>query len=782
MVVYQPASVTPTAVVAGIHPFQRTVDVVNEDGSPGAIEFRVDMINTTLAQSFDVDLAATMELPDGSLVQLPMGPGGQLSQPYHLPPNDFSFTSVVDPVGMTFAFPLDQLPGNQPVQEGTYHMEVQVFEGGALLYENEDVDFWVVDRSGKPFRDVTRSAGLDVVHLQGGNLPSAGNSLAVLDYQGDGLTDLFFTNPSGAETYLPVGANWPFPGGRNYLMRNDGGSFSDVTAAAGVAGLPSVASYGVTWGDLDRDGFLDVVVANREHQIYVYRNDGDGTFTDVADGSFGGATAIWHEVPRVGDYDADGDLDLYLADYMAVFDTTWQLVGWPNNLYRNESVEGIPDPLMPSFPAFTRLLPSSGVQSLGLTLASFFHDADRDGNLDLAVFNDFGGFGVGNELFLGDGAGNFTDVSAATGFEVHEWSMGAAAFDCDGDQDLDVYSTNLGRNSLLQNNGDGSYSQAIEGSGSEGDFLLEGPQADGINLSNNWGVVVWDYDKDRDLDLYVVGSDLETGEHVPIAEIHPDSTYENDGTGSFTLVSEALGLANAGRGRGCGALDYDLDGDLDIVVSNENEGAGLYRNDFTTANHHLAVRPVATRSAPGAFNTYFTVSAGGLTQVHELMAASAHGGQKDNSFWFGLGAETSATVVAEWPRGGSTTVFLADADQELLVHETVIEVNGAIQGSGQQGTAPLVRLLGPPGALAIGTLGQAVAPFPLPGGGFLDVIPLFTVAHTTFLGPTGEAVWDLGTLPASAVGKTGLLQMVILDLATFTVPVKSGVSTLTVTP
>ena len=194
------------------------------------------------------------------------------------------------------------------------------------------------------------------------------------------------------------------------------------------------------------------------------------------------------------------------------------------------------------------------------------------------------------------------------------------------------------------------------------------------------------------------------------------------------------------------------------------------------------MRPVATRSAPGAFNTYFTVSAGGLTQVHELMAASAHGGQKDNSFWFGLGAETSATVVAEWPRGGSTTVFLADADQELLVHETVIEVNGAIQGSGQQGTAPLVRLLGPPGALAIGTLGQAVAPFPLPGGGFLDVIPLFTVAHTTFLGPTGEAVWDLGTLPASAVGKTGLLQMVILDLATFTVPVKSGVSTLTVTP
>lgn len=781
-IVYQPQSVAPTAMVAGVHPVRRTVDVIDAAGASGRIEFLVDLINTTQGTTYNVDLEATVRLPDGSTVQLPMGGGANPSASYTVAPGDFSFTSVEDPVGMRFSFPLDQAPFPQPVQEGEYHMEVQVYEGPALVYEDEDVDFWVVDRAGKAYRDVTDLAGLDVVRLQGGNLPSSGNSVAVFDYNGDALPDLFFTNPSSANTFLPIGENWPYPGGTNWLMRNEGdGTFSDQSAAAGVEGNATTASYGATWGDIDRDGHLDLFVANRKRPPYVYHNQGDGTFIDRAQGSFGVNTPVWWEVPRFGDYDADGDLDVYMGAYMDQFATTWQLTGYANKCFRNELSEGIDDPLVPGFPKFTALDPSVGLESEGLALASFWVDHDRNGTLDLAVFNDFGGFTLPNQLFEGDGAGGFSDVSATTGFDVREFSMGAVAADLDGDLDLDFYSTNMGRNSLLENQG-GTYVQVIEGSGAEGDYLTDGPQADGLNLQTDWAVFAFDYDFDADVDLYVVGSDLETGEHMPIAEIHPDSVYRNDGGMQFARVTDDLGLGNAARGRGAAVIDFDGDGDQDIVVSNENEGVSLYRNDQTYTNHYLAVRPVTSRSAPGGFNSFLKLTAAGKTQVAELMAESTHGGQSDNVHWFGLGSATNASLEVEWQRGGSTTIFATGADAELVVHETVIEVEGEIDGSVQAGNAPSIVLHGRPGSFAFAAVSQGPGPFPLPGGGLLDIFPLFELSTAAFLDGSGQAVWPFATIPPSAAGLTAQMQMIELNLFTFKADAKSGISSLTILP
>jgi hypothetical protein len=783
-IVSQPAGVQPYDVVAGIHPTRRTVDVTTASGNTSAIEFLVDLINTTQAQAYSIDLRATMELPDGTLLQLPMGGPGKPSANYTVAPGDYSYTSVVDPVGMTFSFPLDQAPFPQPTQLGAYHMEVQVYDGAALLFEDEDIDFWVVDRSGKPFRDVTDLTGLDQVRFQGGNQPSAGNSIAAFDHDRDGLTDLFFSNPSGNTTYLPIGPSTPYPGGRNYLMQNRGdGTFQDVTLAAGVAGTPAIASYGVAYGDLDDDGFDELVVCNRSARPYVYKNRGDGSFTEVSKGSFGPlATSVWHEVPRLGDWDDDGDLDLYLGNYLKQWDYAWQSTGWGNRLYRNELVEGVSDPFEAGFPAFTLLPPASGANSSGLTLAAFFWDADRDGSLDIAVHNDFGGFVKSNKLFMGDGTGAFTDQSSPRGYDVREWSMGALAADLDGDGDLDSYSTNMGRNSLLVNDGSGHFAQGIEGTGSEGDLLSLGPHADGLNLDNNWSVLGFDHDKDGDVDLYVTGSDLFTGNQLPIADIHPDSFYENLGALAFQQRAGELGLNEAGRGRGAVLLDYDGDGDLDVVVSNENECVRLYRNDFVTANHHLAVRPVTSRSAPGGFNTFLRATAGGSEQVHELLASSMDGGQIEGVHWFGLGSATQATVVAEWTRGGSTTWFSLPADTEQVLHETVIEVNGAIDGTAQVGKPASLRLFGRPGAVVVAFFELVPGAFPLPGGGVTDVIPVLDLLHVAQLDASGESLWSLGAMPASASGKSYPVQMVEFDLATFTVPAKSGVSVLSVTP
>ncbi len=781
-IVYQPASVQPTDVVANIHPLQRTIDTVPVGGGVGALAFRIDLLNTTLATTMNVTLTATCKLPDGTVVALPMGGGGLPSKSYTIPAGDFSYTSVLDKPGMTFSFDLDQPPFPQPIQEGAYHVEVFLHSGPALIFFDEATDFEVVDRSGKAFRDVTHLSGLDSVDFQGGNLPAAGTCVAVFDYNGDGLQDLFFSNPVADEIFLAVGSNLAIPGGRNYLMQNNGdGTFSDVSAIAGVEGEMKEASYGVTWGDVDNDGDIDFFVANREHPPFFYRNNGDSTFTDVGHGSFGSATAAWWMAPRFGDIDADGDLDLYVGRYMEVFSSTWKLDGWENQLYRNELKEGGTDPLFPNFPLFTR--PPSATNSKGVTLGTFFMDPNRDGNLDLFVQNDFGAFSTSNQIFEGDGAFGFTDVTVAHGGDVREFSMGAATADFDGDGDLDLYSTNIGRNSLLLGDGLGNFTQGISGSGAEGDFLTLGPQADGEKLNDNWGAIAWDYDLDMATDLYVVGADLFTGYNMPIAEIHPDSVFRNDGTGHFTEEAENLGLNNAGRGRGGAAIDFDNDGDLDIVIACENEGPTLQRNDQVLTNHWIGLRPKTTRSAPGGFNTYFEVNAGGTQQIFELMAEVAHAGQGDNYHVFGLGGNLTAEVTAYWQRGGSTTLFNLAADSEKWIYETVIEIEGEIDGSIQEGNAPTVRLLGPPLSLGIAVLGDPSIPaaFPLPSGGTLDLWPNFSFLHVAFLDGTGVAPWPLPTIPVGFAGFTFDFQMVTFDVGLSNYDSKSGLSSLTVT-
>lgn len=781
---YQPSSVDPLKCIAGIHPTRRTIDVTDVSGNVGKIEFLVDMINTTTIDTQFVDLSATVRLPDATVVALPMGGVGVNVKQYVIPPGDFSFTSPIDPVGMTFSFPLDQPPFPAVVSQGEYHMEVEVRDTAtqALIYLDEDVDFWIDDNSGKDFRDVTDLAGLDVVHLQGGSLPSAGNSILVFDYNDDGLTDLFFTNPAGSSTYLAIGDDVDYPGGRNYLMRNEGdGTFTDQSMAAGVDGDMERAAYGACWGDVDLDGDLDMFVVNRDDDPYMYRNNGDGTFTDVAAGSFSTGTGWWMN-PRFGDIDDDGDYDLYVGRYLKAFDTTWASDAWADLIYRNEQVEGIADPLDPTFPAFSLV----DVGPKGMALATFFADFNRDGNLDVAVHNDFGHFVMGNVLLQGDGAFGFTDVSAATGYGVKEFSMGSGVGDFDNDGALDIYSSNIGRNSLLFGDGLGGFSQGIAGSGAEGVYTVDGPQANGSNLDDNWGVFVFDHDKDADTDVYVIGSDLFTGYNLPIAEIHPDAFYVNDGTGSFANMAHSLGLANAARGRGGAVLDYDLDGDLDVVISNENEGVTLSRNDHVTTNHHVAVRPVSSpnRSAPGAFNALLAVTSGGLEQVHELMTGCAHGTQQDNAYWFGVGANTSAEIVVEWPRGGSTKIFFADVDVETLVYERVFAIDGGTDASVQVGNQPTGTMHGRPGDLLVGVVGNPLFPgsFPLPGGGALDLVPFLPMLTVGFADSAGEAPFPLPVMGGGYVGLTLQFQLGVYDLVTGTVPAVSGLTSMTVTP
>ena len=781
---YNPAPVVTPDVVLEMHPVQRSVDVTDVSAQAGRIEFYVDLFNTTLSTPYDVFLTGTVTLPDLSTVALPMGGVGIDSADYSLPPGDPSFMSPVDPVGMLYSFALDLAPIPQPVQEGRYLVELAVDDGFGVL-DTASAAYWVSDRSAKPFRDVTDEAGLGHLHMQSGKAPIAGTAAAVFDYNDDGLTDLFFTNPGGPDSYIDLGPNYSYPGSANSLLENTGvATFVDVTVAAGVEGDPAVSSYGVAWGDVDADGDDDLFVANRHNATYVYRNNGDSTFTDVAASSFGGPNNRWNFVPRLADYDLDGDLDLYMGCYLKTFKSTWEGFGDANVLYRSEFVEGGLDPLAPGFPLFTTIL-GSGTNSVGNCLAAYFGDLDTDGLPDLAVHNDFGPFSLPNHLFGGTGTDVFTNESVSSGYGVPELSMGAASADFDGDLLPDAYSSSMGRNSLLLNQGGGVFLQAADGSGAEGSYVTEGPAAAGLSLSNDWGVAVWDYDLDADADLYVAGSQMFTGDHVMLTDLNPDSVFENDGSAQFTKRSEELGLANAAQGRSVLFFDLDGDGDLDVLTSNENESPTLMRNDLVSTNHYLTLEPVTRRSAPGGFNTVFEVISPVAHQRHEILAESSAGGQQLNSYTFGLGADTEARVEAHWPRGGSTVYFSVAADATVEVYESVIEINGEIHGIVPAGTAPAIRLTGPPEALLLAFVGHPSipGPVPIPGGGELEIFPFVPLIF--FFGPTdtdGEAAWPFATLSADLIGFEVEFQMVEYDFATGLMPAKSGVSTLTIVP
>ena len=225
---------------------------------------------------------------------------------------------------------------------------------------------------------------------------------------------------------------------------------------------------------------------------------------------------------------------------------------------------------------------------------------------------------------------------------------------------------------------------------------------------------------------------------------------------------------------------------MDVVVPAENEGATLYRNDLDSPNHWLRLRPVTGRSAPGGFNTIFQVTAGGVTQDRELMAEMAHASQGDNMIHFGLGSNTVAEVTAHWQRGGSTTIFAQPGDVERLVHETVIDVNGEIDGTVQEGGLVSMTLHGPPGAIAIAAADDPAIPIglPLPSGGAMDIWPNFAFFKVAFLNGAGTAPWTLGPVPVGQ-GYVGLgldFQMVTLNPFTSVYETKSGLSSVTVVP
>ncbi len=416
------------------------------------------------------------------------------------------------------------------------------------------------------FVNVAREAGITFKHENGASkeklMPETfGAGVAWIDFDNDGLPDLFFSN--GAD----LAHGKPSPG--NVLYRNLGnGKFEDVTKKAGVSGNGMFAT-GVTVGDYDNDGFLDLFITGYNSR-QLFHNNGDGTFTDVTAkaGLSGGG---WSSSAAWVDYDRDGYLDLFVARYLEYDIKNAPYCGYKQEGYRMycdpQQFDGVPDQLFHNNHdgTFTDVSVKAGIANrAGKGLGVVVGDIDLDGWPDIFVTND----GVRNFLYRNKGDGTFQDVTytSGTGFDMNGKAMagmGTEIADFDGDGLPDIFLTAFSReyNTLYRNLGKLLFEDVT---------LKAGLQSGFLTLA--FGTKLFDYDNDGDLDIFCTNGHVTDNVELYDPQLsykESDLLYENIGGGKFKDVSAESGPAFRIKhvGRGAAVADFDNDGDLDIVIA-----------------------------------------------------------------------------------------------------------------------------------------------------------------------------------------------------------------------
>ncbi len=510
------------------------------------------------------------------------------------------------------------------------------------------------------FTDVTDQAGIHFKQSYGdfelsNIVEGTGSGAMFFDYNGDGWLDIYFPNGRWHKDVSDNRGRQLKGKLRNYLYRNNGdGTFTDVTEEAGVGGGESYG-VGCSSADFDGDGDLDLYVLNYGPNIF-YRNNGDGTFTDISQAS-GLANPRWSLSAPWFDYDNDGDLDVYVANYLEYdsgkFRSYYAAAGYPGPL----SYNGQPDALYRNNGdgTFTDVTKEAGIfQPEGRAMSATAADLDNDGYLDIYVAND----AMENYFFKNKANATFENKALEMGLAFGEGgqgvsSMGPVAGDVDRDGWLDVYIPDMGYGCLLMNK-----KEYFEDRTSPSNLAAICGQYTG------WGGLVFDYDCDGYLDIFIANGDAH--------HEYPEEAVlvRNDGKGNFVDVADKSGLYFKQKyvGRGATYGDYDNDGDIDLLVVNLNDRARLLRNDGGNKNNWLIIDAKLPNGKTDAIGARVTVTAGSLTQIQDLIPVKGYLGQVDPRCHFGLGSATKAdTVEICWPDKTSTKLTNVKSNQILTV-------------------------------------------------------------------------------------------------------------------
>jgi len=471
--------------------------------------------------------------------------------------------------------------------------------------------------SAQVFTEVAAPAGINhVFHFGDFHL---GGGATVIDLNNDGWEDVYIAGGSNPDAL--------------YLNNTDG-TFTDIHSICGI-NTDHVITQGAVAGDINNDGFKDLFITTRADAAtfsnnqpnLLYLNNGDGTFTDITVSSGIYLDSVFSTATAFGDVNLDGLVDLYVGNWVDIplsdlFDPEGYIQlrelgdGDPNILYINNGDL-----------TFSSVGDSYGVDITGLAWAINLTDYDNDGDLDIMVANDFGTRHLPSSLLRNDyPSPSFTDVSESSGFaEVPIFAMGIATGDYNEDGWLDYYLTDISKNTLYKNNGDGTFTDQ---SCQNGTKYIDWYFGEDSVVAVGWGANFLDYDNDSYLDLFVANGQLNplTGQGLDTL-YNPNKIFRNLGDYTFSDVSADAGVEDIFRARGSLTFDYDRDGDQDLLVINQVNWTGygegtnpkslLYRNDAPSGNW-LKVQLIGTNSGGrDAVGSRIRVKAGGRTLIRE---------------------------------------------------------------------------------------------------------------------------------------------------------------------
>lgn len=529
--------------------------------------------------------------------------------------------------------------------------------------------------SGAPaieFQNMIRQSGIkftlrNSVSPQRYSIETMLGGVAVFDYNNDGLPDIFFTNGAAIPSLKKTGPEY-----YNRLFRNNGdGTFTDVTRQAGLEGIGY--SMGVAVGDYDNDGYDDLYVAGVNHN-QLFHNNGNGTFTDVTQkagvgGVVPGLGKPWAVAAGWFDYNNDGLLDLIVInylDYNIKTASTCKVRGISSYCSPND-FRGTPNILYRNNGdgTFTDVsLQSHIAQYIGKGMGVAFADYDGDGYTDIFISNDT----FPNFLLHNNGDGTFTDVAMQAGVAYNGngktvAGMGVDFRDLDNDGKPDIFQTAMFGDTfpLYRNLGDGQFE---DDTGKSGLTVL-------TSRLTAWGTGMFDFDNDGKKDLFIAGSEILDNSmeiaHRPFAL--PDKVFRNKG--GLVFEDSSAGLPTAAPHRGAAFGDFNNDGKIDAVVSVINGPPELLMNRSENHNHWITLKLIGVKSNRDGIGTRIKITTAHGVQYNQATTAVGYNSSSDKRVHFGLGTDTVIREIdLSWPSGVKQRLTNVKPDQILTIKES----------------------------------------------------------------------------------------------------------------